>query len=217
MSEFDQARKSMVDCQIRPADVTDRRILGAFLKTPRHIFTPRAKLASAYADDEVATNEVRSMMRPRDLAKLVQAADIQSGDIVLVIAPGRGYSSAVLANLAETVVGLEDDEDSLKRSTDILTEAGADNAVVIKGDLKAGVPDQGPFDVIFVNGAVEEVSPAWFDQLADGGRLVVVLRDGPVGKATVFTKSDAGIGDRCVFDAQARLIPGFERPRAFSL
>lgn len=217
MSDFDKAREQMVDCQIRPADVTDRRILGAFQTVPRHAFTPRPKLAAAYADSEVATGDKRSMMRPRDLAKLIQAADIQPDELVLTIAGGRGYSSALLAKLAETVVALEDDADSIKRATELLTDVGANNAVVIEGDLKAGVPDQGPFDVIFVDGSVEEVPSAWLDQLADNGRLVVVLRRGPVGKATVFTKSGAGIGERCVFDAQVSPLPGFQRARAFSL
>ena len=217
VSEFDQARKHMVDCQIRPSDITCRRLLAAFMNTPRHAFTPRPKLASAYADCEVATGETRAMMRPRDLAKLIQAADIQPGELVLDIACGRGYSAAVLARLAETVVGLEDDEDCLKRSSSLLPDAGADNAVVIKGDLKAGVPDQGPFDVIFVNGSVEELPDAWFEQLAEGGRLVAIVRKGPIGKGTVFTKSAAGIGERVVFDANATLLPGFEKVLKFAL
>ena len=217
VSEFDQARTQMVDCQIRPSDVTDRRILAAFLDTPRHIFTPRSRLDSAYSDAEVPTGDVRRMMRPRDLSKLIQAVDIQPGELVLDIACGRGYSAALLARLAETVVGLEDDEDCLGRASGLLQDAGADNAVVISGDLKAGVPDQGPFDVIFVDGAVEEVPQAWFDQLADGGRMAVIIRRGPVGKATVFTKSDAGIGENVVFDASASCIRGFERAPEFSL
>jgi protein-L-isoaspartate(D-aspartate) O-methyltransferase len=216
VSDFDQARKQMVDCQIRPSDVTDRRILAAFSKTSRHAFTPRSNLASAYADCEVATGENRTMMRPRHLAKLIQAADIQPGELVLDIACGRGYSSAVLAKLAETVVGLEDDEDCLSRATGLLTDAGADNAVVMKGDLKAGLADQGPYDVIFVNGSVEEIPDVWLEQLRDGGRLVAIIAKGPVGKATVFTRSAAGIGERVVFDATAAVLPGFELERGFS-
>jgi protein-L-isoaspartate(D-aspartate) O-methyltransferase len=216
VSEFDQARKQMVDCQIRPSDVTDRRLLGAFQTVPRHAFTPRSKSASAYGDCEVATNEVRAMCRPRDIAKLIHAAGIQPDELVLDIAPGRGYSTAILAHMAETVVGLEDDEDSLTRSAALLTEIGADNAVVIKGDLKAGVAKQGPFDVIYVNGAVEDVPQAWFDQLADGGRLALIRREGPIGKATIFTKSGSGIGERVVFDANATVLPGFAKEAGFA-
>ncbi|MCR9267394.1 MAG: protein-L-isoaspartate O-methyltransferase [Alphaproteobacteria bacterium] len=216
MSEFDQARKHMVDSQIRPSDVTDRRLIAAFLNTPRELFVPRSRRASAYADSQVVTSDNRTLMRPRDMAKLIHAADIQPGDIVLDIANGRGYSTAILACMAETVVGVENDEDGLSRSSTLLSDIGADNAVVVEGDPKAGVPKQGPFDVIFVNGSVDAVPTAWFDQLADGGRLVVIVRKGPVGKATVFTKSSAGIGERVVFDANATVLPGFEAEAGFA-
>ncbi|MAK64048.1 MAG: protein-L-isoaspartate O-methyltransferase [Maricaulis sp.] len=216
MSEFDQARKHMVDSQIRPSDVTDRRLIAAFLNTPRELFVPRSRRASAYADSQVVTSDNRTLMRPRDMAKLIHAADIQPTDIVLDIANGRGYSTAILARMAETVVGVENDEDGLSRSSGLLSDIGADNAVVVEGDPKAGVPKQGPFDVIFVNGAVDAVPTAWFDQLAEGGRLVVIVRKGPVGKATVFTKSSAGIGERVVFDANATVLPGFEAEAGFA-
>lgn len=217
MSEFETARKQMVDCQIRPSDVTDRRLIAAFLDIPRHLFVPRARRASAYSDGQVQVGDARSLMRPRDFAKMVHAADIQPHELVLDIACARGYSTAVLARMAGTVVGLESDEDSLSRASGLLPDAGADNAVVIEGDLAAGVAKQGPFDVIFVNGAIDSVPQAWFDQLALGGRLVAVIRKGPIGKATVFTRSAAGIGERVVFDAHVAPLPGFQAEAGFAL
>ena len=217
MSEFETARKQMVDCQIRPSDVTDRRLIAAFLDVPRHVFVPRARRASAYSDAQVQIGDVRVLMRPRDFAKLVHAADIQPQELVLDIACARGYSTAILARLAGTVVGLESDADSLSRATGLLSDIGADNAVVIEGDLAAGVAKQGPFDVIFVNGAVDAVPEAWLDQLAPGGRLAVVIRKGPIGKATIFTRSVAGIGERVVFDANVAPLPGFQAEAGFVL
>ena len=217
MAEFDAARKHMVDSQIRTADVTDRRILSAFSAVPRHRFTPKSKLAAAYADAEVEIAEGRRMMRPYVMAKLIQAAEIEEDELVLDIACGRGYSSAILARLAETVVALDDDEDRVARASKILSEIGADNAAAIQGDLKAGAPGQGPFNVIFLNGAVEEIPQAWFDQLAEGGRLAAVVRRGPIGKAMLYTRTPSGIGERVVFDAQAALLPGFEAERRFAL
>jgi protein-L-isoaspartate(D-aspartate) O-methyltransferase len=85
----------------------------------------------------------------------------------------------------------------------------------VKADLKAGAPDQGPFDVIFVNGAVELVPETWFAQLADGGRLGVVVRERGVGRATVFTRAGGAVGSRVVFDCATPLLPGFARPKAF--
>jgi len=215
VSEFDSERRIMVDGQIRTADVTDRRLQSALLAVPRERFMPKAKAPQAYADTEVEVGTGRWMMRPRDFAKLAQAAAIRPTDIVLDLAIGRGYSSAVLSRVAETVVGVESDDSLLERAERNLAATGSDNAVVIKGDLKVGAPDQGPFDVIFVNGAVDEPARAWFDQLADGGRLAVVVRKGPVGKATIFTRSGASVGERVVFDATPHRLPEFVREPGF--
>lgn len=215
MTDFAAERRAMVDGQIRTADVTDRRLQAVLLAIPRERFMPRSKVAQAYSDSEVEIGAGRWMMRPRDFAKLVHAADIQPHEIVLDIGIGRGYSSAVLSRMAETVVGVESDDSLIERAERNLAETGSDNAVVLKGDLKVGAPDQGPFDVIFVNGAVENVSRTWFDQLADGGRLAVVVRKGPIGKATVFTRSGAGVGERVVFDATPHFIPEFVHESGF--
>lgn len=215
MSEFEQERRMMVDGQIRTADVTDRRLQHALLTVPRERFMPRAKHAQAYADSEVEIAPGRWMMRPRDFAKLVHAADVQPHDLVLDMACGRGYSSAILGRMAETVVAMESDAKLVKKAEGALSDTSSDNVAVIEGDLKTGSQSQGPFDVIFVNGAVEEVPRAWLDQLADGGRLAVVVRKGPIGKATLYVRSGLGIGERVVFDCTPHVLPGFEREAGF--
>jgi protein-L-isoaspartate(D-aspartate) O-methyltransferase len=155
MTDYAVARLAMVNSQIRPSDVTDHRIQDAMGEIPRELFVPKSMLAKAYADTEVELSDGRTMLRPVHLAKLIQAADIRSSDVVLDMAFGRGYSTAVLARLAETVVGLEQDGAGFAaKAGERLAEIGANNAVVVEGDLKTGVPGQGPFDVIFVNGAV---------------------------------------------------------------
>lgn len=213
--DFNAARETMVESQIRTADVTDLSLLSAFRKTPRERFVPAARMALAYGDAVIQYDEDRFLLRPRDFAKLAQAADIQSHEVVLDIACGRGYSTAVLAQVAETVVGLEADEERVDRATNLLTETDIMNAAVVKGDLKRGAPEHGPFDVIMVNGAVSEVPDAWFGQLANGGRLAVIVKNGPIGRATLFTKSGNAIGDRVVFDANAPYMPGFEPAPSF--
>jgi len=217
MSEFETARIAMVNSQIRPNDVTDHRIQDAMADVPRERFLPKAKIAKAYADIEVEVAEGRYMLTPRDFAKLIQAADIKPTDVVLDIACGRGYSTAILARMAETAVGLEQAGlDLADKATEALAEVGADNAVVVEGDLKAGVPGQGPFDVIVVNGAVTEPSQSWLDQLAVGGRLAVIERDGSVGRACVYAKARETAGDRAVFDTAPPFIPGFEPVAKFA-
>ena len=217
MSDFAVARLAMVNSQIRPNDVTDHRIQDAMAELPRERFLPKSQAAKAYADIEAEIAEGRYMLTPRDFAKLAQAADIKPTDVVLDIACGRGYSTAVLARLAETVVGLEQKGTGLAdHATEALSAVGADNAVVVEGDLKAGVPGQGPFDVIIVNGAVAETPQAWLDQLAVGGRLAVIERDGSVGRACVYTKAHGAVGERAVFDAAPPYLPGFEPVAKFA-
>lgn len=216
MFDFAAARDHMIDCQIRTADVTDLSVLKSFRNVKREMFVPKSKAALAYADANVELEDGRVIMRPRDISKLIQAADIKPTDIVLDIACGRGYSSAVMAGLAETVVALEDDDERVGKATAILAEIGADNAVVVKGDLKAGAKEHGPFDVIFVNGAIAEVSKNWLDQLANNGRLVAVVMDGSVGRACIYTRSGDVIGDRVVFDANVPMLAGMSRPAEFS-
>lgn len=215
MADYTRERDAMVDSQIHTADVTNRRLLKAFRTLPRETFVPKSRLALAYADTEIETAPGRYMMRPRDLSLLIRMVEVQPGELVLNPASGSGYAAAVLSRMAETVVCVEADEALVERSSAALSSAGCDNAVVVEGDPAAGTPGQGPYDVIFVEGGVEEPPRAWFDQLKDGGRLAVVISQGAVGKATIFTRSGDTIGQRVVFDSSPRLLPGFKRQPGF--
>lgn len=217
MSELAEARRQMVACQIRPADVTDRRLQDAMLAIPRERFLPRSLAGFAYADMEIDLGEGRRFMRPRDFAKLVQAAGVKAGDIVLDLACGRGYSTAVLSRLGETVIGIENHSAFASKAEGALSDISADNAVIVTGDIAKGAPEQGPFNVIMVNGAVEFVPDAWLAQLADGGRLAVIVRDRGVGRARIFTRHGDVVGSRTVFDSMTSILPGFTREPEFSL
>lgn len=213
MFDFSAARDAMVESQIRTSDVTDLGLLAAFRNTPRDLFVPTARKALSYSDRHIETDEGRVMLAPRDLAKMIQAADVETTDVVLDLGCGRGYSTAILAQLAETVVGVEVDDTSVARATELLVDAEITNAAVVQGDLKSGAAEHGPFNVIFVGGAVSAVHMPWFAQLANGGRLVCIVQNGPIGRVSVFTKSDNAVGERVFFDASAPYLPGFE-PKA---
>ena len=217
MFEYDIARDQMVESQIRTSDVTDLGVLKAFRSVPREAFVPKSKKALAYADSHVELADGRFMLRPRDFAKLVQAADIAPSDVVLDIACGRGYSTAIIAALAETVIGLEVTDEQVERASEILVAQDVMNAAVIKGDLKSGAAEHGPFDVIFVNGAITDIPETWTRQLNEGGRLVTVVDQGAVGHACVFTKAGDTLGERLEFDAQVPLLPQFEKQAEFAL
>jgi protein-L-isoaspartate(D-aspartate) O-methyltransferase len=215
MFDFAKARDHMVESQIRTNDVTEPAILKAFRTTSRERFVPKAQMALAYGDAHIEMDEGRVMMRPRDFAKLVDAADIRPSDVVLDIACGRGYSTAIMAKLADTVVGLETSDEAVEKATELLVHENINNAAIVKGDLKAGASEHGPFNVIFINGAVAEVPRSWLSQLANQGRLVCIVQNGPVGQATVFTKSGDFVGERVDFDAAAPTLPGFALQPSF--
>ncbi|NNC36599.1 MAG: protein-L-isoaspartate O-methyltransferase [Acidimicrobiales bacterium] len=217
MFDYNAARETMLDCQIRTSDVTDFAVQAAFKAVPREKFVPKSKMALAYGDANVDLGDGRWMMKPRDFAKMVDAADIEPTDVVLNIACDRGYSVAVLAHLAETVVALESAPELADKATAQLEQCDITNAAIVTGDLKAGAREHGPFDVIFVNGAVSEISPSWVDQLAGGGRIVVPISSGHVCRVHVYTKSGDTLGERVVFDAGIPTIPGFEKEPEFAL
>jgi protein-L-isoaspartate(D-aspartate) O-methyltransferase len=216
MTDFAAAREAMVDTQIRTSDVTRYSIIDAMLRVPREIFVPKGRRDVAYAEAEVPLAPGRAMPTPRTIGKMLDAADIGRADLVLEIAPGTGYSTALIARLAAAVVAIEPDAELVGQATQALQRLEAINAVVTHGDPTAGDPPHGPYDVIFVNGAVERVPQALTDQLKDGGRLVAIFLERGVGQCRVVLRVGETLATRYAFDATAPLIPGFESKRVFA-
>lgn len=215
--DFASARKIMVDSQIRPNDVTDPAIVRAFLKVPREAFLPTSRQSIAYSELEIPTGEGRAMWLPRDLAKMVKALAPRPSDVAMVIGAGSGYSSALLAELTETVLAVEDTSDAVERLSDRLPGLGYDQIAAVEAPLTEGLPDEGPFDVILVNGMVEHVPETLTAQLAEGGRLGAVLkRDSALGRARLYTRTGDTVSFREVFDATPPEFAAFRRPKAFT-
>jgi len=208
----------MVESQIRTNDVTERRLVAAMSEVARERFVPASLRELAYIDEDVPLKEAGSgrwLMEPMPFAKLVQLADIAPTDLVLDVGCGTGYSTAILARLADSVVGLESDPDLAGRAETLLVEDGVGNAAVVTGDLAAGYPTQGPYDVIVLEGAAEQIPDGLFAQLRDGGRLVAAMVEGPIGKATLFQKIGDDISARVAFDINVQKLPGFEKTPEF--
>jgi protein-L-isoaspartate(D-aspartate) O-methyltransferase len=217
MSDFHARRTTMVDTQVRPSDVTKFPIIEAMLAIAREDFVPDARREAAYADAPVDLGGGRVVLEPRTLAKLLDALDIRPDEVVLDLACGLGYSSAVIARLADFVVALEEDEALAAEAETRLAEAGADNVVVLTGALTAGDARHGPYDVIVIEGAVETVPAALSDQLKDGGRIGAIFADGNTGRARIGYKIDGRVDWRFAFDATGPVLPGFAVERGFAL
>jgi len=216
MSDFAAARQAMVDCQVRPSDVTRYAIIEAMLWAPRELFVAKARRDVAYAGAEIELAPGRVLLEPRTLAKMLEVAAIGARDLVLDLAPGTGYSTAVIARMAEAVIAIEPDAELAGPSQVLLSDLEVDNAVVSQGEPAAGDAAHGPYDVIFINGAVETVPEALSAQLKEGGRLVALFREGSVGQCCVLTRAGAGVSRRHVFDADAPLLAGFEKAAEFA-
>ena len=227
MTDFYEQRLNMVESQVRPSDVTDQRIVRAMLEVPRERFVPAEFASIAYFDGPVpaaapgskrpSRGEPRFLLPARTFAKLVQLAEIGPHSAVLDVGCATGYSTAVLARLAQRVVAVEADRDLARAAAATLQGLGAGNAKVIEGPLAVGAPAEGRFDAILLNGAVPAVPPALLEQVADGGRLVAMLHKGPVCRAHVWRRSGKVVDGQPAFDGAAAPLPGFEVPAEFVL
>jgi len=214
--DFDAARRTMVDTQIRPDGVTVPEVVDAFMAVPREAFLPRSKRALAYSEVELRTSEGRALWTPRDTAKMLKALSPRPTDVCLVIGAGAGYEAALLAELTETIIALEEDDTRVERMTERFATVGLDKVVPVKGDLVAGLPDQAPFDIILICGMVETVPETLTGQLSEGGRLgAVVQMDDALGRARVYTRAGETASHRDIFDARPPKFPHFNKPETF--
>jgi protein-L-isoaspartate(D-aspartate) O-methyltransferase len=186
--DFAAARETMVESQVRPSDVTDAAIQDAMRQVARETLLPPDKAGLAYADAEIAYAPGRWLLRPRDVAKLLQLVEPRAGERALAIA--APYAAAVLKAMGLTVARVD-------------------------GDDLLGLPD-GEFDVVISEGAVTHAPQRWQEALDQGGRLGVVERRGPVGKARLYTNNDGLIASREVFDSAAPLLPEFAPRPSFA-
>lgn len=217
MTDFATRRRTMVDTQIRPSDVTKFPIIDAMLTVKRENFVPDGQREAAYAEGVIKLGNGRCMLEPRTLAKILDALNISNDEIVLDIAPALGYSTAVAARMAQLVVAVEEDESLAAEAQTILMEADADNAIVHTGPLEQGATEHGPYDVIMVQGGVEQVPDALIAQLKDRGRIACLFVEGQLGTVRIGHKTDGRVTWRQAFNANAPILKEFSTECAFSL
>ena len=215
MADYAERRRTMVDTQVRPSDVTSFPVLDAMLTIPREAFVPDARRDLAYAGAPVDLTATRQLMEARSIAKILQALDLQRGDLVLEIAPGLGYTTALLASLTDAVVAVEEDATLAAEAEAALSAQEIDNAAVLHAPLTAGSAKNAPYDAIVIFGGVAQMPQALIDQLKEGGRIMAVFMQGALGEARLGRKIDCAISWRVEFNATAPVLPGFERVAGF--
>ncbi|KAA5602022.1 protein-L-isoaspartate O-methyltransferase family protein [Blastochloris sulfoviridis] len=218
MIDFVTLRRNMVNGQVRTNGVTDPALIAALLEIPREAFVPESQRALAYRDDDLPIGGVgpRYLLEPLTLARMIQALGLQPGDRVLDVGCGSGYSAALVARLAQSVVALEADPVLSGDAVRLLDRLAIGNAAVASGPLAAGWPKAAPFDAILLEGAVEQVPQALFGQLKDNGRLIAVVGCGGSGRAVLYRSLGGTISSQALFNAAIPALPGFEKPKGFA-
>ncbi|MGL4634656.1 MAG: protein-L-isoaspartate O-methyltransferase family protein [Beijerinckiaceae bacterium] len=220
MVDLASARRNMVDTQLRTYDVTSKRVLDAVESVDRAHFMPAERKALAYVDQSVVVTASdgasRQLLQPMVFARMLQSVDLESGEKVLDVAGGSGYSAAVMRAIGAEVHALESSESMATLMQTSLAAASVATVSVHHGNLTAGHAAGAPYDVVFVNGALTSQPLVLLSQLKDGGRLVAVEGAGRAGRVVVFKKSGDVVGRRSVFDAAAPVLAEFAEKTAFS-
>ncbi len=217
MTNFALRRRMMVDTQVRPSDVTKFPIIDAMLRVEREAFLPEALREAAYSGENVKLDGVRVLLEPRTLAKILDALNISADELVLDIGCAHGYSSAVVARMAQAVVALEEEPEMAAEAQSAFVETGTDNVIVHEGPLAAGAAEHGPYDVILIQGGVAQLPDTIADQLKDGGRIACLFMEGALGVVRIGYKTGGTLSWRFGFNASAPVLPGFEKAAAFTL
>lgn len=210
--DFEAMRHAMVVSQLRTSAVSDPRVVDAMGDVPREAFVPAAQTALAYRDAPLPLGGGRAINPPLITGRLLVAADIRPTDRVLLVGAAMGYAAAVLARLAGSVVALEEDAALAGAARDAIADA---KVTVVEGPLKAGWAEGAPYDVIVIDGAVEEVPEAIAGQLAPGGRLTTGLVDRGVTRLALGRRSEGGFGVVDFADLECVVLPGFAKPKTF--
>ncbi|HEX4114117.1 MAG TPA: protein-L-isoaspartate O-methyltransferase [Stellaceae bacterium] len=213
---FAAARLNMVESQLRTNKVVDEALLDAFLMVPRERFVPVAFHDTAYFDDDLPLGNGRSLLEPMILARMLSEAHIGPADNVLDIGCATGYGVAIVARIAAQVIGVEQDGDLARDARARLAELGVLHAAIVEAKLPQGHAAEAPYNVIVIEGAVADIPDALAAQLAEGGRLVTVVRTrAGIGQANLMTRIDGALSRRPLFDAATPFLPGFAPAPSF--
>lgn len=217
MIDFSNARRAMVDGQLRTNDVTNSDLLDVFTIVPREIFVDPAEQSVAYADRSVAAlgGTGRQILAPMIFGRMIQAAELKSGSEVLDIAGGSGYSAALMAALGARVTVQEDQEQQAEAAKQALHAAGVDGVSIAVGPLTTVHRSAVQYDAILIHGRCETVPDGLLRQLKNGGRLICLFGSGVSAIVRVYTASDGAIGEKRLMSASGPLLPAFARVNEF--
>ncbi len=214
---FETMRAAMVDSQLRTVGVNVPAVVEALRQVPRERFVPADMARLAYLDEDIALNDGRVLTKPMILGRLLTQALVQPGEHVLLIGAATGYAAAVLATLGAKITAVEENAALAESARGNLAAQGVDGVTVVEGPLTAGAAAGAPYDLLLIDGAVEELPQALLDQVKDGGRIAApVVNKAGICQLLIGRVAEGQAGYVAFADVAANVLPGFQRVRGFS-
>ena len=208
--------KNMVEGQIKPIGGMQKNILDAFSSINRDDFVPQHLKDNSFSERNLFLERDRFILKANLTAKIISALNISNEENVLVIGSSTGYSSAIISRLAETVISIEEDKELLDFSEDAVKNNGIDNIVFINNKMIEGCSDQGPFNAIIIEGAIDEVPPKILNQLEYNGRLIAMINDNGISNVIEYQKKNSTFTQRFLFSCSAPKLKSFDKRKSFS-
>ena len=214
--DIELARFNMIEQQVRPWNVLDQRVLDSLNRVSRENFVPEEYRALAFADMNIPIGDGQVMMQPKVEARMIQALDLKSTDKVLEIGTGTGYTTALLASLANDVESVEIREPFALMARNNLQQSGFENVAVVIEDASKGWSSGFKLDCIFISGSFIELPDAYPNSLPIGGRLVAVTGEDPLMSAILITRTgESSWTTNSLFETSLPALDNIEQPERF--
>jgi protein-L-isoaspartate(D-aspartate) O-methyltransferase len=199
------ARREMVERQLRRRDIVDEGVLHALERVPREDFVGKRERRQAFDDAALPIGFGQTISQPYMVARICEALAVRPGQLILDVGTGSGYQAAVLAELGAEVVTIERVPELAEQARATLAAAGYAQVEVVVGDGTLGVPERAPFDGIAVAAAAPELPPTLYEQLRQGGRLVVPIGGPRAQRLEVIVRSPEG--PAVIHSVPCRFVP----------
>ena len=207
---------NMIDGQIRPINGISKEVISAFSSVNRSDFVPEDLILRSYTEKNLKLSSDRYLLRPNLIGEIINHVSPKSNESILVLPASTGYSSAIISNLAETVIAVEEDDNFISIAEKGLNESGINNVVVIKKKINENCLDQGPFHAIIIEGAIDYLPDQFLEQLENNGRLFAMIREEDVTNAMLYVKNENSINSRFLFSCDVPKLNFFKKKNSFS-